>query len=186
MTEREDFDFFISGGVEAFPRLSEEAEAEQWHEVSGGSLGDRRVLVRLARDDRGTLTCTGLLVGLDGQEVTSTNLRTVPLTAIVREVAEHLNVQSPTDGYALMLQELFGGALAPAPSRQPDRPRRGGEGPTDENLRDFMRHVLRAGGRNRRGAKTHAARTYGVDRTTAYRWLALADERGITGRESDR
>lgn len=185
VTEPKQFDFFVSGGVEALPRLADDREAQQWHEVTGGSLGDRRVLVRLARDDRGTLRCTGLLVGLDGQEITATNLRTIPVTAIVREVAEYLTVQSPDDGLALMLQELFGAALAPAPKRQPDRPRRGGEGPTDEHLRDFMRHLWRAGGRNQRGAMTRAAREYGIDRATAYRWLPLAAERGITGQEHD-
>ncbi|RZU31169.1 hypothetical protein [Blastococcus saxobsidens] len=185
MAKREEFDYFVSGGVELFSALAEDTAAEQWHQVSGGSLGERRVLVRLAKDDRGALSCTGLVVGLDGEEVTSTNLRSVPVTAIVRDIGRRLSAE-PAGDVDRLLQEILGAALAPSPPRRPDHRRRGGRGPTEQDLRDFMRALHLAGGQEKRGAMTRAAKQYGIDRATAYRWLPVATQRGITGQECDR
>lgn len=185
MTSREEFDYFVSGGVESLAALAQDEVAEQWHEVSGGSLGERRVLVRLARDERGALSCTGLVVGLDGEEITSSNLRRVPVTAIVKDIGDRLRAD-PAGDVDRLLQEILGAALGAPPSRRPDHRRRGGEGPTDVDLRNFMRTLHLAGGQAKRGAMTRAARQYGINRTTAYRWLPLAAERGITGQETDR
>lgn len=184
MTQRGNFDIFVSGGEVALPPLAQADEAARWHEITGGRLGSQRLLVRLARDANGALSCTGLVVGLDGEDVTSTTLRDVPLGAITRSISRQLALKPGSrrwvDRVSPVLQELLGASLAPAPRRSPRRRRRGGPGPSDGDLADFMRALYLAGGQGKRGAMTRTAVNMNMDRSTAYRWLALAEERGIT------
>lgn len=64
----------------------------KWHKVEGAGLPTAGVYVRLGQADDGRLVCTGVHVAEHhgGQEVTATDLRRVPLAAILGDVAAYL------------------------------------------------------------------------------------------------
>lgn len=166
VTMSDDYAVHIGAG------LPDTGDDRRWHEVSGGGL-PWPVRLRLDTDTDGRLVCTGLIVVAD--EVTSSALRTVRLSAIVEGVFQGI-LESDDD----LERGLVGEALL-APAEQQSRPRTrpGPAGHPDAVYEDFARLYRRALAETPRRPIQTVAKQLNISPATAHRWKATAEAKGI-------
>ncbi len=169
----------------------ERQTGETWHLAEGGNLPGR-VWFRLTPDGRGGLVCTECAIEAD-RPLTTTVLRSVPLTLLIEELLaqplqldDEINELVRTDPDAdLSLYRLpdstlrtFYMANAKKPAKARPKNRRGGPGPTDDELERFAAAYRWARGdsKARHSPVKAAAERMSISRATAHRWLKILQD----------
>ncbi len=147
-------------------------EGPAWFELTFDRLPEndpaRHVMVKLGRSEAGGLACTGLLMGAETEiEITARSLRTVPMGAFLKAVADW----------------KFGKALSGVKGTRPARGRRGASIEFYEQLvADYRKAMLAAP----QASVMELARQRGQPGkprsvSTVRRWLQEARRRGLLG-----
>jgi hypothetical protein len=168
-----------------------------WHLAEGGGLPGR-LWFKLAPDDAGGWICTVAEIEGASRPLTTSTLRSIPLSQIVQQLLTmrfgKMDRGGPLDlltghrtnydkdRWSLSDLEARGFYLgnAPRPAAMKPQARRGGAGPTTEDLRRFGEAYRWALTAHRDRPVAAAAERMKIGRSTAHRWLKLiknAEER---------
>lgn len=166
-----------------------EPDGDGWVYADGRSL-PQPLHVRFAMIN-GRPRPVGLKID-NGAEITSETLRAIRLPDILASLTRSWRADGPDlrgvkfkeyeTARADWAQQDEALGQLPAVSVEPKR----GLPPSDELLRQFARTYIDEVASRAHGAVSRAARTHGVARSTAYRWLDLCRKRGYLQDEGDR
>lgn len=160
-----------------------------WHLAEGGDLPGR-LWFKLAPDEAGGWICTA--VTIEGERpLTTSTLRAIPLSQVIQQLltmrlskwdrggpldmSTGLREYYDADRWSLSDLEARGFYMgnAPRPPAMKPQARRGGAGPTPEELRRFGEAYRWALTAHRDRPVSAAAKRMNIGRSTAHRWLKL-------------
>lgn len=170
------------------PRVPFSKDGELWYPADIEGVPGR-VLLRLGRSVDGAYVCTGLAVDAPDAAITTGALKNIHIAQLLEQLLKGLEPGGDPAWVHAPDPSAHGGSVVwdLTPTIPAERPTRGGRGPTPENLALFAqtyRDALNSPSKRRRPVEaTAAALNVGV--STAHRWKALCQERGLLAKKGE-